>query len=103
MLRAVMRLSIWRPILASTFRAGRIRAGRVRLTMVLQHSIPVTKKERWLKPTGFGHPNRSLAAIIWMWRSRGVGVPATAASLTIVVAQGGMITVAAGARPATGR
>ncbi len=48
-------------------------------------------------------PSQSLAAIISMWRSRGVGVSAAETSLTTAVARGGMITVAAGARSATAR
>jgi hypothetical protein len=49
-------------------------------------------------------PSQSaLAAIISMWRSRGVGVPAAAASLATAVVRGGMITLAAGARSATAR
>src|SRR5208337_3534840 len=46
--------------------------------------------------TAFCHPSRPLAAIISMWRSRGVGVPAAETSLTTAVARGGMITVALG-------
>src|SRR5271165_7241697 len=40
--------------------------------------------------TAFCHPSRPLAAIISMWRSRGVGVPAAETSLTTAVARGGM-------------